>query len=260
MHIPISAVLVVFNDARHLDECLQGIKWCDEILVVDLGSTDNSVEIAQKHVKSVLHHEWVPIAEIIRTEIFAKAKNEWILCVDPDEIYPSMLSDILRSTLVQCAEKAAIVLAPIQYYFRGKPLTCCMWYPNNRIALMHRCRAHFNSNVHSPSTYFGEVIEIHWNDGPAIIHYWKDSWPLFLRSHWRYVKLEGRARYESGRRFSTTDALISTLKMIRYNLVIKKGYHCGLDGVLLSFAMGLYEMGSHLSLLKYQFDLKRRSK
>ena len=58
-----TSIVVTYNEANRLRECLKSLSFCDQMLVVDLGSGDNSVEIAQEYGAEVLHHEWVPLVE-----------------------------------------------------------------------------------------------------------------------------------------------------------------------------------------------------
>lgn len=255
--VRVSAVLHTYNEEEHLEECLKSVRWCDEVLVIDLGSKDRSVVIAEEYADRVLHHEWVPIADQIRSWSYAQAKHDWLLCVDPDEVYPRELGVALRNKLAENVEYAAIIRSPWHFYFKGKPLTGCMWYPNIRLSLQNRNKVIESGLVHTGPRYEGEVIDIKWGEAPAIIHYWNDTWKAFIKSHWRYIKLEGGARYKHGKRFGVGLMLTAIWKMFRLNLVDKKGYKSGVDGILLSFAMGMYEAGAQLSLLKYQWDLKR---
>ena len=255
----ISAVVHTYNDARHLEECLTSIRWCDEVLVVDLGSHDQSITIASRIADRVLQHEWVPIVEMVRQWSYEQAAHDWILCVDPDEVFPSIdMQFIIRSKLKECEDSIAAIRLPLQFYFRGRPLRCCMWYPfmKNR-AFLHRKRVIESKYVHIGPKLSGEQIDITRAAMPSIKHYWNDTWGDFIRSHWRYVQFEGHARYKDGRRFGLLLSLKKIWRITNYNLIEKNGLRGGFDGILLSFAMGCYEAGAWVSLAYHQFRLRK---
>lgn len=255
--VPVSAVLHTYNDARHLEECLKSIQWCDEIIVIDLGSRDSSREIATRYADRVLIHAWVPIADEIRPWSYGQAKYDWILCVDPDEVYPDDLVTSLKKKVDECSSSAAIIVVPIQYYFRGKPLECCMWYPNRRVpTLQNRTKVQETGRVHTSPLKDGALVEIPWGSVTPIKHYWKDTWGDFFRSHWRYIKLEGSSRFKNGKRFGLSIFFKQAWKIFILNFYHKDGWRGGVDGILLSLAMCAYETGAHISLFLYQVKLK----
>ena len=90
----ISVVTVCFNEAEKLDKCLESVSdFADEIVVLDLGSTDNTSQIAKKHKAKIYHHDFVNYVELVRDYSISKASNDWILVLDPDEEIPEKLLD-----------------------------------------------------------------------------------------------------------------------------------------------------------------------
>ena len=80
----LTAIVPVYNEELNLEECLSGITWADEILVVDSGSTDQSVEIARRFTDRILVHDYVNSAAQKNWTI-PQAKHDWVLIVDADE-------------------------------------------------------------------------------------------------------------------------------------------------------------------------------
>jgi glycosyltransferase involved in cell wall biosynthesis len=82
----IAAAIIVKNEAEHLQRCLNSIKdFCDEIIVVDTGSTDNTVEIATAFATKVLHKEWKQDFAASRNFALDAVTAEWVLYIDADE-------------------------------------------------------------------------------------------------------------------------------------------------------------------------------
>lgn len=77
--VDFSAIVVTFNEVKHLDDCLSSLSLCVELIVYDMGSTDGSLEIAQSYANDVRHIERVDIVEKIWKKIVGEAKNDWII-------------------------------------------------------------------------------------------------------------------------------------------------------------------------------------
>lgn len=94
----VSALLVTYNEEkRHLAECLRSLSWADEIVVVDSGSTDRTVEVAKQHGAKVYHHAWAGFGPQKNWGI-ERCRNEWILSIDADEIVtPGLAGEIMRA-------------------------------------------------------------------------------------------------------------------------------------------------------------------
>ena len=74
----ISVLVVTLNEERRLDDCLASLKNFEDVLVVDIGSTDNSVKIAQSMGYKVVCHPWVPIGEMVLPSVMPVLQNDWI--------------------------------------------------------------------------------------------------------------------------------------------------------------------------------------
>lgn len=80
----LSAVIITYNEGDRLEECLKSVSFCDEVIVVDSGSTDSTVELAKKYTEKVFHHEWEGYSKQKKYAV-ELAQNPWVLLVDADE-------------------------------------------------------------------------------------------------------------------------------------------------------------------------------
>lgn len=95
----VSAIILTKNEERNIDSCLQSVKWCDEAIVIDDNSSDKTLEIAKKHKAIVYSHSLSNNFSAQRNFGISKARNEWILFVDSDEVVTDALAYEISSVL-----------------------------------------------------------------------------------------------------------------------------------------------------------------
>lgn len=252
--IKFTCIVVTYNEAGHLRECLNSLAFCEQLIVIDLGSTDASVKIAKQCGAEVVPHTWVPIVEQTWPVAISLARNEWIVRLDPDEIFPPLLIDNLVNTISR-SESLALVSLPHRYYFRGILLNTTIWGGIKYVAkVFHRNRVQLRPFVHRGilciNGYKSKCIK--GNSKNSIQHYWADTFIQLFEKHWRYIKREGEARYVQGERFSWPRWLKDTIAALKLNLFYYKGIHGGFAGVFLSIFYAWYVSMSLLSLARYQ--------
>lgn len=92
----LSVIIPCFNEEKNIEDCLKGVLWADEVIVVDSFSTDRTLEIAKRYTDRVVQHEYVNSATQ-KNWIIPQARHEWILIVDSDErVTPELKDEIIR--------------------------------------------------------------------------------------------------------------------------------------------------------------------
>src|SRR5213593_1536533 len=94
----VSAIVVCFNEEQNIGDCLDSLRWCDEIVVVDSFSTDRTVEICRQYTERVVQRQWAGYRD---QKAFAHslATKEWVFLVDSDERVPPELRDEIKESL-----------------------------------------------------------------------------------------------------------------------------------------------------------------
>jgi len=134
----ISAVLVTHNEAVNIDDALRSLSWADEIVVVDCGSDDGTLDICRRHTGSIFHRDWTGYVD---QKNFAteKASHNWIFSLDADERpSPELIAEIqsLRRSGFECAGYRI----PRVAFFMGRWLRHGDWYPDEQLRLFDRTR------------------------------------------------------------------------------------------------------------------------
>lgn len=106
----VSACMIVKNEQDTLEDCLESIKdWVDEIIIVDTGSTDKTVEIAEKFGAKVFHQKWIEDFSFHRNYSISKATQEWVFVIDADERVVQGHGEKLRSMLPKIEQDVIVV-------------------------------------------------------------------------------------------------------------------------------------------------------
>mgnify|MGYP002065100052 CR=1 FL=1 len=138
----VSGVVITFNEAGNIRRCLESLKICDEVLVVDSGSDDETCEIARSMGARVVHQDWLGFG-LQKKYAVNQAKHDWVLCLDADE----WLSDALSRSIQQLLESPQAHYAyrfPRRNILLGRALRFGGGYPDNKLRLFDRRHAQWN--------------------------------------------------------------------------------------------------------------------
>jgi glycosyltransferase involved in cell wall biosynthesis len=261
MKLPISAIIVGFNEERLLKNCLASIQFCDEILYFDLGSTDNSVSVAKESGASVTMHEKVLSCEWIHSEFANKTKHEWLLIADPDEVLDITLqqeiTDLFKNNIL--TSEIGSVTAPWIFYFKKSRLQGTAWGGiNNRILLVNNKRFEFLPYIHLGRKLLNgyKNYTIPFNGTNVVHHFWMQSYKQLIEKHRRYLKNEGIARFKNGQGSSRKTVINEIPNSFIYSFKTKKGYLDGFKGIFLSLLWTWYQSMAQYKLYRHQKNLK----
>lgn len=165
----LTATLITRNEEHNLPRALASLRVADEIVVVDAGSTDRTVEIARQHGARVLTHPWTSFAEQ-KNFAAAQASHNWILNLDADEVLSPELEVEIWEWKRQ-APQAVAYRMPRKAHYLGRWILHSGWYPDRKVRLYRRDRARFVGPLHESVQVDGSVAELR----GEILHYTCDS-------------------------------------------------------------------------------------
>ncbi|MFN2628971.1 MAG: glycosyltransferase [Gaiellaceae bacterium] len=251
--LPVTAVVASRNEAAELARCLPTLAFCDEVIVIDVDSSDETPRTAEAHGARVVRHGFVPIAEWARISVVPAARHSWILLTDPDEEIPGALADEVATTLSSIPDDVAIVWAPIQFFFGCRALRGTVWGGENRRRFLVR-----REGVELGKTVFGGTqlregfrsLELPFRPETAIRHHWVSGYRDWLGKHRRYLALDRNARRRAGEVTGLRAVAGRPARSFYDSFVVKKGYRDGLTGLGLSMLWALYSAASEIALLR----------
>jgi glycosyltransferase involved in cell wall biosynthesis len=249
----VTAIVGSHDEAALLRGCLPSVAFCDEVIVIDIDSRDETAAVAREFGARVITHSWVPIAERARLELVDEARHDWLLFLDPDEVVPPALAVQIGELLPTLGPDVAVVDCPWQFYFRGLPLQGTIWGGISRKrTLARRGTADMRPTVHAgtrvPPGY--RAHDIPFSGDNAIAHYWAPGYRALIAKHWRYLKLEGRDRRDHGQVTGYRDIAGTPWPAFYESFVTRRGYRDGITGLMLSLVWAVYSTGAKVALLR----------
>jgi len=226
----ISACIIAHNEESKIQRCLESVKWCDEIIVVDSFSDDATVEICRKYTDRVYQHKWLGYIGQ-RNLIREMAECPWVLFLDADEeVSPELEREIQKELKSRTGDVVGYQF-PRQVHYLGKWIRHGEWYPDIKLRLFKK-----NQGYSAGQEPHDQVIV----NGTAktlkepLWHYTYDDIEDHLNTMNRFSSISARAKYRAGRRFRWTDFLFRPLWRFFKGLFFKLGILDGRRGFLIA--------------------------
>jgi glycosyltransferase involved in cell wall biosynthesis len=224
----ISATVITLDEERHLADALESLSWADEIVVVDSGSTDRTVEVARRYTYRVIDAEW-PGYAAQKNRAAQEASHDWIFSLDADErVTPELRASVERVRDSGPAADGYRVARRAWYVDRW--VRHGGWYPDWQVRLYDRRRARFEGDfvhesvrVDAPGTLDGDLL-----------HYTVESMSDHHSRLDRYTTLAAEALAARGRRFSPARAVLQPPLTFLQTYVLKQGFRDGAAGLAIA--------------------------
>ncbi len=226
----ISACVTAGNEERNIERCLESLRWCDEIVVVDSFSADRTVEICRRYTSKVVQHEWLGY---IGQKNFAigLASHSWVLVLDADEEVSPELRDEICKALEGDGNEYAGYLFPRQVFHLGRWIRHGEWYPDEKLRLFRRELGRAEGREpHDHIVVQGRIRRlVH-----PIHHYTYDDLRDHVETMNRFSTITAGAQFREGERFHWTDFLFRPFWRFLKAYVFKHGFLDGRRGLLIA--------------------------
>jgi glycosyltransferase involved in cell wall biosynthesis len=194
--LPLTVAIIAYNAAGQIGACLASVGFADEILVVDSGSTDDTVAIAQRHGARIETKEWLGFGRQ-KQHAVSLARHDWVLCLDVDERVSEPLARSIREALAGRRYRAFRMAR--RNRFLGRWLAHGEGYPDWAVRLFHRAHAGWsNDEVHEAVLTTAEVGRLEGD----LLHESAEDVATYMSKQNRYTTLHAQALFRQGVRAS----------------------------------------------------------
>jgi (heptosyl)LPS beta-1,4-glucosyltransferase len=243
----LSVVVNTLNEGEVLSRALSSVKdLADEIIVVDMESDDNSVQVARKYGAKVFNHKRLSHVEPARNFAVSKASGDWIYILDVDEEVPAPLVRKIKEVIRE--DKADYFRVPRKNMIFGHWMQYSRWWPDYNIRLFRKGSVTWKEIIHAVPVTEGTGADIDAREELAITHHHYDSVEKYLGHMNRYTSVQAQDKIKSGYKFTWRDLLVRPSNEFLSRYFGGEGYKDGIYGLALSLLQASSELVLYLKV------------
>ena len=238
----ISVVILTSNSEKTLRQCLEGVRWADEIVVVDDYSRDDTVNICRQYTQNILQNKFEGFAEQKRFA-FSKATKEWILSIDADEMVTMGLQNEISRVLQDDPGTIDGYRIPRKNFFLDKWIRYCGWYPDYQLRLFR------NGLWKMKEVRVHEYVEIEGQVGfikEPLLHYSYSTVNEYVARMNKYTSLAAQQMVDEEIKVDTKNmnaiAASKGFETFWKMYIRQKGFKDGMHGLILSIFSAVYKV------------------
>ena len=245
--LPLSIVYITLNAEKYLHQSLlRSQKLADDILIVDSGSRDNTLKIADELGVNIIKQDWLGFAAQKQLAIDS-AQNDWVLFLDADEVLSDEAIAEIKHALSQTNLPEAFNL-PRQNFFQGKWIRYGSWWPDRVVRLINRTQGKMKSvKVHECWETSGKVLELQ----SPIKHYSYDSYSELIQKADKYSSLAAQEKFDHDQHCSNWSPLGHSIAAFIRLFVLKRGFLDGIEGAAIAYTAALASFMKYAKLQEH---------
>lgn len=248
----ISANIITLNEAKNIADCIESVSSvCDEVIVVDSGSSDETISIAKSLGAKVICQPYLGDG-FQKNVALDYVKNDWVLSIDADErLTEEMKKEVNRLNLSSTAYES--------FAFRRKNMIgsrwirVCGWYPDYCVRLYNCKKVKFSNVKQHASIKSNNCQKIN----ADIVHYsFENIGQLFSKPGRDFSGRAAKILYEKGKRANAFSPFTHGFSALVKKYFLQRGFLGGVDGLTVAISAGLNSYLKYAKLLEYQRDPK----
>jgi glycosyltransferase involved in cell wall biosynthesis len=237
----LSIAMIAMNEEANLPRTLESVKWADEIIVVDSGSRDRTIEIAKSFGAKTSYHAFGGHGEQ-KNVALGLCTSDWVLLLDADEVLTPELQQEIRGLLGAEPKFDAYWIPRLNLYF-GKWIRHGGFYPDRKLRLFKRGAARLSEGVgpHSTPQFTGPRGKLRGD----MLHYAYPTMGIYLEHMNRYSSEIAKLLHQSGKDSKALPAflwntVLNPAATFVYNYFFRLGFLDGREGLILHINHSVY--------------------
>lgn len=241
--LAITVIIHTYNEEKNIKNCLESVKWADDIVLIDNYSDDKTVEIAGDYTDRIFYVERTGLAEQARKFAVEQALNEWVLIVDADEMVPPKMKQKLESIVKE--DLGDVISIPHNNYFFGSKMEKTGWGPlqDTHLRFYKKSCVNLSQKVHSEPeiSETARIYSIKHSD-EGFVHFNYFDVEQFIDKMNRYTSLEAVGLFEAGEDLNSRQLFFRVFGEFKLRYISFKGYKEGFTGLSMSLMMAAYRL------------------
>ncbi len=240
----ISAIVITYNEAGNIADCLSSLEWCDEIIVVDSKSTDDTVKISGEFTQKIQIVDNLPYGEKRNIGI-DQTSGDWIVWLDADERITPELRDEVKGIINSSSSSDAYRINR-KSFFINKFIKHCGWYPDYTLRLFKKSTGiRFNDSlVHEKAVYNGTTGRLQ----NEILHYTDRDFEHYIYKLNKYTTLSAEELRAKGKKAGFFDIIFRPAFTFFKMYFLKLGILDGYMGLVLCTLSSIHVMTKYSKL------------
>jgi glycosyltransferase involved in cell wall biosynthesis len=248
----VSAIVVCFNEEERIEDCLESLRWCDEIVVVDSFSTDRTPEICRQYTGRFIQREWAGYRDQ-KAFAHSQATKDWVLLVDSDERVTPALRDEIQVSLARDGSECAGYAVPRLVHYLDRWWWRGGWYPDYDVRLFRRERAIWGgSDPHEKILVDGKVRRLK----NPLHHFSYRNIEDHVQRINRFTSISSQELRKEGGRWRLSDAILRPAVRFFRSYVLKRGFLEGFAGFYVALTAAVYVFLKYAKL--WELELEER--
>lgn len=226
----LSVIIITKNESNRIEACLQSVAWADEIIVLDSGSSDDTVLKARRYTQKIDVTDW-PGFGLQKNRALQKASCHWVLSIDADEQVSEQLRDEILSVMKSGTSSSAYSMRRLSSYL-GKILQHGDWKNDTCVRLFLRDKAHFSDDIiHEKLLVLdGKIGELK----HPLYHRTFTSVEQIIEKINAYSTLTAQSKLKKGQQANLLKAITHSVWTFVRGYLLRKGFLDGKEGFLLA--------------------------
>ncbi|MBI2358976.1 MAG: glycosyltransferase family 2 protein [Deltaproteobacteria bacterium] len=249
----ISAIVVCFNEEDNIRDCLESLKWVDEIVVVDSYSTDRTLEICREYTDRIIQRPWAGYGDQMAFA-HSRATKQWVLRIDADERVSDGLRQEIVSVLSRSADQVDGYMVPRLAYYLNRWWRRGGWYPDRSIRLFRKEKATWaGEDPHPKVTVAGKTRRLR----NPLYHFSYRDISDHLRRINDFTSISSRQLRRQGKKWRWVDNLFRPLFRFCRFYIWKRGFLEGFPGFFVAATAAIYVFLKYARLRELELEARR---
>lgn len=240
----ISVIIITKNEEQNITDCLNSVKWADEIIIIDAESSDNTIELAKKFTDKVFIRKWNGYSDQ-KNYALSLARNEWVLSLDADERITNELKNEILFSDLSISDGYKISRAN---YFLGRLIRGCGWSHDYQLRLFRKSKSKVTERmVHEGFIVDGKISELKF----SMLHYSYRNFHDAMNKINKYSTLEAQEKYQRKNVNGFTILLNPFIAFVQF-FIFRKGFIDGTYGLLVSIMHATTKLMMYIKMWELQ--------